>query len=205
MTRMVWPTATVARFLPRRAASRRYCAGREVPLVRPAAWAAFGQRRAQPRAPLARPARCAACRRSGGCPGTSPPRRPGGRPSGTAPCPCRPPPRAPPPSAGPTPGIVSSRSTVAAQGARRRVRSRALTCAMRSSRKSMWARCWRAAGSGGALRTGPPAPAPAPAASRRSRPLASSASRAGSASPGDQRRQHRPAGRPVMSVATPPA
>ncbi len=40
MTRMVFPTATAAFFLPRRAASRWYCAAREVSFVRPAAYAA---------------------------------------------------------------------------------------------------------------------------------------------------------------------
>jgi len=37
---MVWPTATAARFVPRRAASRWYCAARYVPLLHPAVRAA---------------------------------------------------------------------------------------------------------------------------------------------------------------------
>ena len=39
MTRMEWPRATAAFFLPRRAVSRRYCAARLVPRPRPSDWA----------------------------------------------------------------------------------------------------------------------------------------------------------------------
>src|SRR5579885_1939911 len=52
MTRIVCPTATGARFFPRRAANRRYCADKYVSLVGLAAHAAWVNARRSQRSPL---------------------------------------------------------------------------------------------------------------------------------------------------------